>query len=175
MRCCIANYGCRQDFFERSHLWPSYPMCCHLWQKQQLNSVVICNCDIWNRRHLGVVQTSDSTKLPRSYVLVADYTKVIVSHQFQGDIWNSGCLFAHCLKHLSENAEKAMSGIKGRGDIAACIYKMGRARTKQEYECTLQDFQALHLEAAEWFDKRHSLLQTKFLWELMQPVWCNSQ
>ena len=50
-----------------------------------------------------------------------------------------------------------MSGIKRQRDIAACIYKMGRARTKQEYECTLQDFQALQLEAAEWFDKRHHL------------------
>ena len=61
------------------------------------------------------------------------------------------------VKHLSENSEKAMSGIKRQRDIAACIYKMGRARTKQEYECTLQDFQALHLEAAEWFHKRHRL------------------
>ena len=41
--------------------------------------------------------------------------------------------------------------------MAACIYKIERARTKQEYECTLHDFQALHLEAAEWFDKRHHL------------------
>ena len=105
---------------------------------------------VWFRRQL-------EQDFPGSYVLVADYTKGIESHQFQGDIRNSGCMFARCFKHLSENAEKAMSGIKGRGDIAACIYKMGRARTKQEYERTLQDFQALHLEAAEWFDKRHHL------------------
>jgi hypothetical protein len=50
-----------------------------------------------------------------------------------------------------------MSGIKRQRDIAACIYKMGRARTKQIYECALQDFQALHLQAAEWFDKRQHL------------------
>ena len=31
---------------------------------------------------------------PGSHVLVADYTKGIESHQFQGDIKNSGCLFA---------------------------------------------------------------------------------
>ena len=100
---------------------------------------------------------SARTKPSWSYVLVADYTKGIESHQFQGDIRNSGCLFAQCLKHLSKNAEKAMSGMKRQRDIAACIYKMGRARTKQEYECTLQDFQVLQLEAAEWFDKRHHL------------------
>ena len=70
---------------------------------------------------------------------------------------HSGCMFARCLKHLSENAEKTLSGIKGRGDIAACIYKLGKARTKHCYERTLQDLQALHVEAAEWFDKRHHL------------------
>jgi hypothetical protein len=32
-----------------------------------------------------------------SYVLVADYTKGIESHQFQCDIRDSGCLFAQCL------------------------------------------------------------------------------
>ena len=104
-----------------------------------------------------MVQRSARTKSSRSNVFVADYTKGIESHQFQGGIGSSGCLFAQCLKHLSKYAEKAMSGIKGWGDIATCIYKMGRARTKQEYECTLQDFQALHLEAAEWFDKRYHL------------------
>ena len=62
-----------------------------------------------------------------------------------------------CLKHLSENAEKAMTGIKGRGDIATYIYKPGKARTKQQYTQALQDLQSLHLEAAEWFDKRHHL------------------
>jgi hypothetical protein len=85
---------------------------------------------VWFRRQL-------EQDFPGSYVLVADYTKGIESHQFQGDIINSGCLFARCLKYLSKNAEKAMSGIKGQGDIAACIYKMGMARTKQENERTL--------------------------------------
>ena len=28
---------------------------------------------------------------------------------------------------------------------------------KQQYECTLHDFQALHLEAARGFDKKHHL------------------
>jgi hypothetical protein len=60
-----------------------------------------------------------------------DYRKGIESHQFHGDIRNSGCSFARCLKLLSEVAEKAISGIKERGDIAACMYKMGKARTKQ--------------------------------------------
>jgi hypothetical protein len=91
-----------------------------------------------------------------SYVLATDYTKGIGSHQFQCIMINSGCLFERCLKHLFKNAKKAMSSIrKGQGDIAASIYKMGRARTKQEDWCILQDFQALHLEAAEQFDKRH--------------------
>ena len=58
----------------------------------------------------------------KSYpVLIADYSKGIQSQQSQGDITNSGCLFARYLKYLYENAEKAMSRIKGRGDIAACI------------------------------------------------------
>jgi hypothetical protein len=39
-------------------------------------------------------------------------------------------LFARDLKHLFENAEKAMTGIKGMGGIAACIYKLGKARIK---------------------------------------------
>ena len=41
--------------------------------------------------------------------------------------------------------------------MAACIYKKGRARTNQEYERNPQEFQAFHLEAAEWCDKRHHL------------------
>jgi hypothetical protein len=47
---------------------------------------------------------------------------------------------------------------------------MGKARTKQQYEQTLQKFQALHLEAAEWFDKRQCLfasyifLENGFSW-----------
>ena len=40
---------------------------------------------------------------PGSYVLVADYFKGIGIQQFQGDIRNSGCLFARFLKHCSEN------------------------------------------------------------------------
>ena len=100
-----------------------------------------------------------------SYVLVADYTKGIESHQFQGNNRNSACLFALCLKHLSGNAEKAMTGIKGWGDVAACIYKMGRARTKQGYEHTLHDFQALNSEAAEWLDKRYHLFASYFFLE----------
>ena len=57
---------------------------------------------------------------------------------------------------------KAISGIEGRGYTAVCIYQLGKTRTKQEYEYTLQDFQALHLEGAEWFDKRHHLLLATF-------------
>jgi hypothetical protein len=43
-------------------------------------------------------------------------------------------LFARCLKQQSESAKKVLSGIKGRGDIAACIYKMKKARIKQQYK-----------------------------------------
>jgi hypothetical protein len=35
---------------------------------------------------------------------------------------------------LSENAGTAMTSIKGRGDIEACIYKRRKTRTKQQYE-----------------------------------------
>jgi hypothetical protein len=56
---------------------------------------------------------------PGLYILVADYTKGIESHQFQGDIRKFGCLFAQFLKHPSKNAEIVISGIKGQGDIAA--------------------------------------------------------
>jgi hypothetical protein len=45
-----------------------------------------------------------------SSVLIANYSKGIESQQFQGDIRNSGCFFAKCWKHLSENAKKAMLG-----------------------------------------------------------------
>jgi hypothetical protein len=47
-----------------------------------------------------------------SSVLIANYSKGIESQQFQGDIRNSGCLFAKCLKHLSENAKRAILGKK---------------------------------------------------------------
>ena len=49
---------------------------------------------------------------PGLYVVFADYTEGIESHQFQGDISHSGCLFAQRFKHLSKNAKKAMPGIK---------------------------------------------------------------
>jgi hypothetical protein len=37
------------------------------------------------------------------------------------------------LEDFSENAKKTMSGIKGRGDTAACIYQLGETRKKQQY------------------------------------------
>jgi hypothetical protein len=46
-----------------------------------------------------------------------------------------------------------MTGIKERGDIAVCIYQLGKALTNQQYKQTQQDFLALHIEVAEWFDK----------------------
>jgi hypothetical protein len=60
------------------------------------------------------------------------------------------------LKHLSENAEKNLR-YKKTERLSSLHLQDGRASTKQDYECTLQDVQALHLEAAEWFDKRHYL------------------
>ena len=36
---------------------------------------------------------------------------------------------------------------------------------KPQYERTLQDFQALHLEAAEWFDKRYHFFDSYILLE----------
>jgi hypothetical protein len=73
------------------------------------------------------------------------------------------------LKYLYENAEKTMSRIKGRGDIAACIYKIGNARLKQQHEI-LQNLKALHCEAGDWFDNRYHLfaslvsLENRFSW-----------
>ena len=63
-------------------------------------------------------------------IFIADNTKGIESQQFQGDIRNSECLFAWCLKHLAEKANETMTGIKGREDIA-CISKLGKARTNR--------------------------------------------
>ena len=71
-------------------------------------------------------------------------------------------MFARDLKQLSEIAEKAKSGVKERGDMAACIYLMGKARTNWQYEQTLEIFQVLHLGAAEWFDKGNTLLLAMF-------------
>ena len=51
---------------------------------------------------------------PGTYICIVDYSMWIQSHQFQGDIRNSGCLLARCLKHLSENAEKAIISWKGK-------------------------------------------------------------
>ena len=42
------------------------------------------------------------------------------------------------LEDFSENAKKTMTSIKGRGDTAACIYQLGKTRTKQQYVQTLQ-------------------------------------
>ena len=42
---------------------------------------------------------------------------------------------------------------------------MGRVRMKPQNERTLQDFQALHLEAAEWFDKRYHFFDSYILLE----------
>ena len=50
--------------------------------------------------------------IPGTHVLVVDFTKGIESHQVQGDIRRSGCLFSRYLKHLFENSEKAMTSIK---------------------------------------------------------------
>ena len=46
-----------------------------------------------------------------------------------------------------------MTGTRGRGDIATSTTSWRGPWTKRLYEGTLQDFQALHLEAAEQFDK----------------------
>jgi hypothetical protein len=43
---------------------------------------------------------------PGFYVLVTVYTKGIESQQLKGDNRNSGCLFARCLKYLSELSKK---------------------------------------------------------------------
>ena len=42
------------------------------------------------------------------------------------------------LEDFSENAKKTMTSIKGKGDTAACIYQLGKTRTKQQYVQTLQ-------------------------------------
>ena len=43
---------------------------------------------------------------PGSYVLVTVYTKVIESQQLKGNNRSSGCMFARCLKYLSELSKK---------------------------------------------------------------------
>ena len=50
-----------------------------------------------------------------------------------------------------------MSDIKGRGNIAVCIYQLGKTKRKEQYEHILVEFQILHLEAAEQFDNMHHL------------------
>jgi hypothetical protein len=66
-----------------------------------------------------------------------DYSKGIKSQQFKDIVRNSEFLFARCLKHLSENAQKVMTSVEERRDIAECIYQLGVARTKQQYQKTL--------------------------------------
>jgi hypothetical protein len=64
-------------------------------------------------------------------------------------------MLARCFKHLSENTKKAMTSIKeSRNIVVVCNYQLGKVRTKQWWEQTLQNFKALHLEGAEWFDKK---------------------
>jgi hypothetical protein len=85
---------------------------------------------VWFRNQLG-------QDFPGSYVLIVDNTKEIESQQFLGSIRNSGCLLTGFLKHIYENAKKTVSSIKGKGDIAACIYQVGKAWTKQWYKFIL--------------------------------------
>jgi hypothetical protein len=112
MGMCSANYGCRWYFF-KGNIFDQVVLLAVSYDKnnnQILFSFVVVTSEtednwMWLRHQL-------EQDIPGSHVLVADFTMGIESHQFQGDIRSSGCLFSRYLKHLFENTEKATTSIK---------------------------------------------------------------
>jgi hypothetical protein len=121
---CSAHFGCKQDFLN-GHIFDQAVL--HAVTYDGSNNLILLtyavvisetkNNWVWFRCQLD-------QDFPGLYDIFADYIKGIESHQFQGGISHSGCLFAQCLKHLSNHVKKAMPGIKGKGHRAACIYKI---------------------------------------------------
>jgi hypothetical protein len=99
------------------------------------------------------------------FILLSDYSKGVESDTFQDSIKLAGCAFSRCVQHMLDNAETALHGIKGKPQIAKCVYKLARARTKARYEHTLQRLRDLHATAAEWFHERHQLFSSFVLLE----------
>ena len=109
---CSAHFGCEQDFLN-GHIFDQAVLHAVTYDSNN-NLILLTNAvvtsetkDYWVWFRFQLDQD-----FPGLYVVFADYTEGIESHQFQGDISHSGCLFAQCFKHLSKNAKKAMPGIK---------------------------------------------------------------
>jgi hypothetical protein len=101
---CSANYACRKDFF-KCHIFDQVVPLAVIYDSNN-NQILLSDAIETSETYNNWVQFRHQLKLdaPGSYVLVTDYFKGIRIHQLQGDIRNSGCLFARFLKHCSENA-----------------------------------------------------------------------